>query len=105
VRLKVLGDYNAANVGLGDYRATILRELPEYKLEYGPMGRSWFVLSGVRGDSIYYQKVLFVCGGRMINAFSLTYPSQLRREFDPIVTTIEKSFHPTAGIACDAPNG
>jgi hypothetical protein len=105
VRLRVLADYNAENVSLGDYRAAILRELSEYKLEYGPMGRSWFVLSGVRGDSIYYQKVLFACGGRMINAFSLTYPAKLRSVFDSIVTVIEKSFHPPAGIACEASNG
>ena len=106
VKLKILADYNAQNVSLGDYRAAILREFTESnQLEYGPMGRSWFVLSGVRGDSIYYQKVLFACGGRIINAFALTYPAQLRRAFDPIVTMIEKSFHPTAGTACDAPNG
>jgi hypothetical protein len=102
VRLKVLADPNHGHVLLGDYREAILRELPEYNLQYGPMGRSWFVLSGVRGDSIYYQKVHFACGGRVINAFSLTYPARLKRRFDPIVTTIEKSFHPTPGIACNS---
>ncbi len=106
VKLKVLADYNAGNVSLGDYRTSILRDLADSsQLEYGPMGRSWFVLSGVRGESIYYQKVIFACGGRVINAFSLTYPAQLRHAFDQIVTTIEKNFHPTAGAACDAANG
>ena len=101
VKLKVLADYNDQNVSLGEYRAAIVREFTESnQLEYEPMGRSWFVLSGVRGESIYYQKVLFACGGRIINAFALTYPAQLRREFDAIVTMIEKNFHPTAGTAC-----
>ena len=66
----------------------------------GLWGQSWFVLSGARGDSIYYQKVLFACGGRIINAFALTYPEQQKREFDFVVTTIEKNFRPTAGPDC-----
>ena len=70
-------------------------------IDYGPRGSSWFVLSGVRGSSIYYQKVLFACGGRIINAFALTYPSAGKREYDSIVTTIEKGFRSTSGPACD----
>ncbi len=101
VKLKALAADNTDNVSLSDYRAAILRELSGgNRLNYGPMGQSWFVLSGVRGDSIYYQKVIFACGGRVINAFAMTYPEQQRREFDPIVTTIEKNFHPTAGPDC-----
>ncbi len=101
VKLKVLAADNTDNVSLGEYRAAILRELSAgNKLSYGPMGQNWFVLSGVRGDSIYYQKVIFACGGRVIDAFALTYPEQRRQEFDPIVTTIEKNFRPTAGPDC-----
>jgi len=101
-RLKVIAADNADRVSLSDYRSAILREFSQgNELTYGPMGQSWFVLSGIRGDSIYYQKVLFACGGRVINAFALTYPEQERRGFDPIVTTIEKNFHPTAGSDCN----
>ncbi len=100
-RLKVLTADNTDRISLGEYRSAILRQLSgNNQLTYGPMGQSWFVLSGVRGDSIYYQKVLFACSGRVINAFALTYPEQQRREFDPIVTTIEKNFRPTAGRGC-----
>ena len=101
VRLKVLAVDNSDNISIGDYRAAILREFSgSNQLKYGPMGQSWFVLSGARGDSIYYQKVLFACGGRIINAFALTYPEQQKRDFDSVVTTIEKNFHPTAGPDC-----
>ena len=73
VRLKVLAADNSDNISIGEYRAAILREFSaSNELKYGPMGQSWFVLSGARGDSIYYQKVLFACGGRIINAFALT---------------------------------
>jgi hypothetical protein len=55
-----------------------------------------------RGGSIYYQKVLFSCGGRVINAFALTYPRQQKREYDGIVTGIEKNFRTSSGPACYA---
>jgi hypothetical protein len=58
------------------------------------------VLSGLRGDNIYYEKVLFACGGRIINAFALTYPQDRKLSFDPIVTGIEKSFRSSSGPAC-----
>jgi hypothetical protein len=102
-KLKVFADYNADNVGLVEYRASIVRDLSGYdQLVYGPMGQSWFVLSGMRGGSIYYQKVLFSCGGRVINAFALTYPREQKREYDSIVTGIEKSFRSSSGPACNA---
>ena len=88
VRLKVLAADNSDNISIGEYRAAILREFSaSNELKYGPMGQSWFVLSGARGDSI-------------INAFALTYPEQQKREFDSVVTTIEKNFRPTAGPDC-----
>jgi hypothetical protein len=102
-KLKVFAAYNTENIGLVEYRAAVVRDFAGYdKLVYGPMGQSWFVLSGVRGGSVYYQKVLFSCGGRVINAFALSYPSQERREYDDIVTGIEKSFHTSSGPACYA---
>jgi hypothetical protein len=32
-------------------------------ITHQPRGRSWFVLSGYRGDQIYYEKAIFSCGG------------------------------------------
>ena len=45
------------------------------ELTYRPRGRSWFVLSGYRGDDIYYEKVMFSCGGQVVNVMAITYPS------------------------------
>jgi hypothetical protein len=103
IRLKVLVVYNEDRVTPEQYRAALIKEFPQYgAIEYGPMGQSWFVLSGVRGSSIYYQKVMFACGGRLINAFALTYPEERKGAYDPIVTSIEKNFHPASGPACFA---
>jgi hypothetical protein len=104
-KLKAFADYNIDNIGLVEYRAVVLHDFEGYdKMEYGPMGQTWFVLSGVRDASVYYQKVLFSCGGRIINAFALTYPMERKRDYDAIVTRIEKNFHPASGSACYAAN-
>ena len=101
VKLKVIAAPHSGDVTLTDYRAMILRDLPAgAEIKYGPMGQSWFVLSGFRDQSIYYEKVLFACGGHVINAFAMTYPQRQRQFYDPIVTVIEKNFHSTSGPAC-----
>jgi hypothetical protein len=102
-KLKILVVYNEDRVTPEQYRATLIKEFPEYgAIQYGPRGQSWFVLSGVRGSNIYYQKIMFACGGRVINAFALTYPEERKREYSAMVTTIEKNFHSASGAACSA---
>ena len=64
-------------------------------LTYRPRGRSWFVLSGYRGDQIYYEKVMFSCGGRVVNILAVAYPVASRRIFDPVVERMEDRFRPS----------
>ena len=102
VKLIVFAAYNVENMGLDEYRSTLLKQFKGHdNIGYGPRGNSWFVLSGLRGDNIYYEKVLFACGGSIINAFALTYPQDRKLAFDSIVTGIEKSFRSSSGAACD----
>ena len=61
---------------------------------YRPRGRSWFVLSGYRGDSIYYEKVMFSCGGSLVNVFAITYRVDQRNIYDPILERMEDTFRP-----------
>lgn len=61
---------------------------------YRPRGRSWFVLSGYRGETIYYEKVMFSCQGRMVNVFAITYPVDQRGIYDPVVERMEDAFTP-----------
>jgi hypothetical protein len=67
-------------------------------ITYQPHGRSWFVLSGYRGDQIYYEKVMFSCGNRMVNILAIAYPVAERDHFDPAVERMEDSFK--AGQGC-----
>ena len=67
---------------------------------YRPRGRSWFVLSGYRGNLIYYEKVMFSCGGSLVNVFAITYPVEQRDMYDPIVERMEDTFRP--GSRCSS---
>ena len=82
------------------YQRFIAREsYPGLQADYSPVGAGWSVLSGTRGDTMIYEKVMFSCSGRVINSFALVYPID-ERHYDPIVEGIEDSFRP--GIAgCD----
>jgi len=62
------------------------------EITYQPRGRSWFVLSGYRGDQIYYEKVMFSCRTRIVNILAIAYPIAERDHFDPVVERMEDSF-------------
>lgn len=65
------------------------------EMTYVPRGRSWFVISGYRGDDIYYEKVMFSCSGGVVNVFAISYPTVMRRLYDPVVELMEDSFRPS----------
>lgn len=67
------------------------------ELTYRPRGRSWFVLSGYRNDNIYYEKVMFSCGGDVVNVFAMSYPERQRHRYDQMVERIEDHFRPGKG--------
>ena len=79
-----------------------------YKLGYRRLGQTLFVLSGEGNGRIFYEKVMFTCGGRLINSFAMIYPIDKRHVFDPIVERVEDSFRPArdckrAGLALPPP--
>ena len=69
------------------------------EITYQARGRSWFVLSGYRGDQIYYEKVMFSCGGRVVNILAIAYPTSERGQFDPVVERMEDTFKPSQECA------
>ena len=73
-------------------RAIRSRSYAEFNVQYAPRGHSWFVLSGETADRVFYEKVIFSCGGRIINSFALVYPRVDKALFDPIVERLENSF-------------
>jgi hypothetical protein len=57
---------------------------------YSPTGGDWLVLSGFRGDAIFYEKYFF--RDNVISAFGMEFPQERKPFYAPIVERIEDSF-------------
>jgi hypothetical protein len=78
---------------LRDYRAFVLNEsFPGAEVTYAPVRDTWFVISGIRNDMIFYQRVNFVCGGRAINSWAMLFPAAEKATYAPIVDQIHKAY-------------
>ena len=77
------------------YQSFIARQsYPGLRIDYAPVGQSWAVLSGTVGQTMVYEKIMFSCGGTVINSFAMTYPIAERRFYDPLIEAIEDTFRP-----------
>ena len=57
---------------------------------YSPSGYNWLVLSGIRGDAIFYEKYLF--REAMVHAFGMEFPGVSKPLYAPILERMEDSF-------------
>jgi hypothetical protein len=83
---------------------TVLARTSGYdNVTYRPRGERWLVVSGYRGDRVFYEK-FFVIGGA-IEAFAFEYPVALRESYDPLVEILEDSFRPGSALPRILPVG
>jgi hypothetical protein len=100
-KIVVYGTLNDERFSPAQYRATILKQFAGYnEMDYSPRGKTWFVLSGFRDDVIYYQKVMFSCGERVINALSVTFPRAEKNFYEGLIEVMEDRFKPGQGEGC-----
>ena len=57
---------------------------------YSPSGSNWLVLSGYRGDNIFYEKYFF--RGEAVHGFGIEFPESAKPRYAPVVERIEDSF-------------
>jgi hypothetical protein len=99
-RLLVGAFENTDGHTVASYMSFVRREsYAGFPVSYAPRGQAWFVLSGESSENVFYEKVIFSCGGRIINSFALMYPVASKRLFDPIVEGIENTFRPGQNCA------
>ncbi|TIT08213.1 MAG: hypothetical protein E5W74_23995 [Mesorhizobium sp.] len=69
---------------------------PGEEVTYGKAGKNWAVLSGMKGDKIFYRRSVF---GRkdVIHSVFIEYPAALKAKYDPLVGTIAGSLHEASG--------
>jgi hypothetical protein len=88
----VWGSFNALEHDVAGLEA-FLRENPKdgETITYRAAGKNWLVLSGTRGDQLFYTRYLLSHRNEVENAFKITYPAALATSYDPIVTRMSKS--------------
>lgn len=89
---------NETAATLAEYRDQLLSE--NYNgadLDYAPVKKRSFVVSGTRGTMHFYERVSFTCNGRFINSWALLYPVAERHIYDRIVEAIAPTYSPGAG--------
>ena len=97
--LSVWGSLNVEAHDVAGLEA-FLRESPQAgeQITYRASGASWLVLSGTRGDRIFYQRHLLSHRGEIINAFEISYPAALRTGYDPIVARLSRTLRPGRSV-------
>lgn len=91
--LIVYGSHNALDQTLKDVFLEEQRQTEEHPhrtVTYKLLKTDWFVVSGVDGETIFYQKTMLKHG--IFKTFRITYPKTQKSTFDPITTVIAKSF-------------
>ncbi|HTZ02657.1 MAG TPA: hypothetical protein VMC05_10020 [Xanthobacteraceae bacterium] len=67
-------------------------------ITYEARGKNWFVVSGTRGDRIFYEKHLLSHGGEMTEDLVISYPASRKDSYDPIVARMAKSLRSGRGF-------
>jgi hypothetical protein len=97
-KLMMAAFLNEQGVSLADYRRQLLEEnYAGVEIDYAPVRDRWFVLSGVRDGVMFYERVTFTCGGKLINSWAMLYPAAERKRYDRIVEAVAKTYMPGAG--------
>jgi serine/threonine-protein kinase len=63
------------------------------------------IVSGTRGDRIFYQKSVLTCGEQIWNSIFIKYPAARKEDFAPLVTHVAASLKggPQSIVDCRAP--
>jgi hypothetical protein len=91
-RVEIYASQNVDRDTPASFRAR-MEETEGYEdVTYSPSGDTWLVVSGFRGETIYYEKYVF--RGGLIFAFGVDFPKKRKPFYSPIVERMENSFRP-----------
>ncbi len=64
---------------------------------YSKSTKNWAVISGFKGNMVYYEKTIFSCNNRVLNWVTLLYPVSEKSLYDRLVGKVTKSLEPGKG--------
>ena len=89
--LQIVAIHNIDGQSPAEFKRELLAGGGYEDVTYSPSGETWFVLSGFRGENIFYEKYLFT--DEMVSVFGIEFPTQEKPYYAPIIERIEDSFH------------
>jgi hypothetical protein len=91
--LWISANANRAGRSVGAYRHSLIAErFAGATFDYAPQRENWFVLSGIIGDEMFYERVTFSCDRQSVHHWLLVYPVAERAFFDTVVEEIHRSY-------------
>lgn len=94
----VFAQYNAMGQATADL-AEEAKSLGGYdRVTYEKVGAGWYVLSGYRGDRIFYRRGIDEGPDGLVQVFEISYPAARKAEFDPVVSYMADSFGPGTSV-------
>ena len=66
-------------------------------ITYRAAGGNWLVLSGTRGEHVFYKRYALSHRNEIVNAFEISYPAGLAARYDAVVARISRSLRPGRG--------
>ena len=87
----IFGSYNTEGDTPASFKAQMITTQGYENVTYSPSGYSWLVISGFRGERIFYEKYFFHDG--VISAFGMDFPKEDKPLYAPVIERIEDSFH------------
>jgi hypothetical protein len=92
-KFSVFGGFNVLEHDLAALKDLVMSDRDAGEtIDYQPQGSNWFVISGTRGDEIFYERHLISHRGEVTNGFVMSYPASRKHAYDPVVTRMSKSF-------------
>lgn len=93
--------YNApADVSTGEHMKWVATA-PGERITYQRKGKGWIVVSGYKGDRIFYRKAMLACGNNRWHHIAFEYPAQEKRAFDRFVTRTSHALKLHGKDGCD----
>jgi hypothetical protein len=96
--LQIVATSDVAGRTLAQYRTALIQgRYRQAQFDYAPQRDTWFVLSGVAGDDIFYERVTFACDRRSLHGWTLVFPSSERALYEPTIEEMHRNYRHSNG--------
>jgi hypothetical protein len=96
--------FNVMDFNVDTFRDDTVKHLDAGSVvTYQASGNNWFVISGTKGDDVFYERHRLTYRGEMAESFVISYPAKLKAIYDPIVARMAKSLR--SGTGFQTPRG